>query len=106
LAAVALAWLALVGGASPTGGCDAASEMAPLRAGPHALRPLFDLAAQHYGLGALGPSILAALTDVESGFGRNMGPSSQGAVGWTQFLPATWQRYGIDADGDGRRNPY
>jgi membrane-bound lytic murein transglycosylase B len=50
--------------------------------------------------------ILAAITQVESGFGCNMGPSSAGAIGWTQFMPATWKAYGMDADGDGKANPY
>src|SRR5439155_25427816 len=31
---------------------------------------------------------------------------SAGAIGWTQFMPATWTRYGVDANGDGRRDPY
>ena len=35
-----------------------------------------------------------------------MGPSSAGAIGWTQFMPATWTSYGMDADGDGKADPY
>jgi peptidoglycan LD-endopeptidase LytH len=33
---------------------------------------------------------LAGIGDVESGQGRNLGPSSAGAVGFMQFLPSTW----------------
>jgi len=73
---------------------------------PAELRPVFDRAAARYELGADGASILAGLTNVESGFGRDMGPSSAGAIGWTQFLPGTWLRYGVDANGDGRRDPF
>lgn len=35
-----------------------------------------------------------------------MGPSSAGALGWTQFMPATWREWGMDADADGRASPY
>ena len=34
-----------------------------------------------------------------------MGPSSAGAVGWMQFMPATWARWGTDADRDGVADP-
>jgi murein DD-endopeptidase MepM/ murein hydrolase activator NlpD len=34
-----------------------------------------------------------------------MGPSSAGAVGWMQFLPSTWDRWAVDANGDGVANP-
>ena len=50
--------------------------------------------------------ILAAITQIESGFGCNMGPSSAGAIGWTQFMPATWRYWGMDASGDGKASPY
>jgi murein DD-endopeptidase MepM/ murein hydrolase activator NlpD len=50
--------------------------------------------------------VLAAINKVESNFGRNMGPSSAGAVGWMQFMPATWLEYGIDASGDGVADPW
>src|SRR5262249_27493532 len=32
--------------------------------------------------------------------------SSAGAEGWMQFMPATWAKYGVDANGDGRKDPY
>jgi murein DD-endopeptidase MepM/ murein hydrolase activator NlpD len=50
--------------------------------------------------------VLAAIDKIESNFGRNMGPSSAGAVGWMQFMPSTWERWGVDADGDGLANPW
>ena len=31
---------------------------------------------------------------------------SAGAEGWMQFLPAEWAQYGVDANGDGVRDPY
>ena len=50
--------------------------------------------------------VLAAINKVESNFGRNMGPSSAGAIGWMQFMPDTWLRWGIDANGDGVADPW
>ncbi|HYA09662.1 MAG TPA: lytic murein transglycosylase [Gaiellaceae bacterium] len=50
--------------------------------------------------------VLAAINKVESNFGRNMGPSSAGAVGWMQFLPSTWAEWGVDANGDGVADPW
>src|SRR5437763_3950942 len=35
-----------------------------------------------------------------------MGPSSAGAIGWMQFMPSTWLRWGVDADGDGVSDPW
>jgi membrane-bound lytic murein transglycosylase B len=55
------------------------------------LSPLFASASKAYGLDPEGPAILAGLTKVESDFGRNMGRSSAGAIGWTQFMPETWK---------------
>jgi murein DD-endopeptidase MepM/ murein hydrolase activator NlpD len=50
--------------------------------------------------------VLAAINKVESNFGRNMGPSSAGAIGWMQFMPSTWLRWGLDASGDGIADPW
>jgi murein DD-endopeptidase MepM/ murein hydrolase activator NlpD len=50
--------------------------------------------------------VLAAINKIESNFGGNMGPSSAGAVGWMQFMPSTWLRWGVDADGDGIADPW
>ena len=41
---------------------------------------------------------LAAINFIESDFGRNDGPSSAGALGPMQFLPATFQEYGAGGD--------
>ena len=32
-------------------------------------------------------------------------PSSAGAVGWMQFLPSSWEAFGLDANGDGTQGP-
>ncbi len=42
--------------------------------------------------------IFAAIAKVESDFGRNMETSSAGAIGYGQFLPATWAAYGEGGD--------
>ncbi|WP_157246108.1 lytic transglycosylase domain-containing protein [Nonomuraea typhae] len=49
-------------------------------------------------------TVLAAIGQVESGHGRNNGPSSAGALGPMQFMPATWKAYGVDGDGDGKKD--
>ncbi len=73
---------------------------------PPVLIPIYNRAAETYGLGPQGAAILASINGIESAFGSNMGPSSAGAVGWMQFMPSTWDMYGVDANGDGVRDPY
>lgn len=51
-------------------------------------------------------TLLAAVGQVESGHGRDNGPSSAGAVGPMQFLPGTFAIYAVDGDHDGRRDPW
>ena len=67
------------------------------------LKRTWKAAARSFGLRW---QILAAITQVESGLGCNMGPSSAGAIGWTQFMPATWRAWGMDASGDRKASPY
>jgi Transglycosylase SLT domain len=72
---------------------------------PSFLPPIYQAATQAYDLGPAGPSILAAINEIESGFGVNLGPSYAGAEGWMQFMPSTWAMYGVDANGDGVKDP-
>jgi cell wall-associated NlpC family hydrolase len=67
-----------------------------------ALRGIWQAAGNTYGIPW---EVLAAINKVESDFGRNLGPSSAGAIGWMQFMPSTWARWGIDANGDGVADP-
>lgn len=92
--------------------------------------PIFEQAQARYGVSW---AVLAAIAKIESGFGKNMGPSSAGAVGFMQFMPSTWSGsrnplasdnpsnprwdtnpqtiaqyggYGVDGDGDGKADPF
>src|SRR5205085_8818682 len=67
------------------------------------LQPLWQRAAAAYGVPW---QVLAAINKIESNFGQNMGPSSAGAIGWMQFMPDTWLRWGVDADGNGIADPW
>jgi murein DD-endopeptidase MepM/ murein hydrolase activator NlpD len=67
------------------------------------LEALWRTAGTRYGIPW---EVLGAINVIESNLGRNMGPSSAGAVGWMQFMPSTWERWGTDADGDGLADPW
>jgi murein DD-endopeptidase MepM/ murein hydrolase activator NlpD len=68
-----------------------------------ALNLLWQRAGNAYGIPW---QVLASINKIESNFGQNMGPSSAGAVGWMQFMPSTWLRWGVDADGDSVADPW
>jgi membrane-bound lytic murein transglycosylase B len=51
-------------------------------------------------------TLLAAVGQVESGHGRNNGPSSAGAIGPMQFRPATFAAYAVDGNHDGHLDPW
>ena len=70
---------------------------------PAFLIPIYKAAARRYHVPW---QILAAINWIETDFGRNLNTSSAGAVGWMQFMPGTWQEYGVAADGNGQPNPY
>jgi len=73
---------------------------------PSQLIPIYEQAAAKYNLGPEGWGYLAAINEVETDFGRNMSTSSAGAIGWMQFEPGTWQRYGQAVNHTGPPNPY
>jgi Transglycosylase SLT domain len=72
----------------------------PLRPGqlPSTYLALFKASAAQYCAG-LSWTVLAAIGQIESGDGANVGPSSAGALGPMQFLPSTWAAWGISGFG-------
>jgi hypothetical protein len=74
------------------------SNQAPSGARPSTYLELFQQSAARFCPG-LSWTVLAAIGQIESGDGSNMGPSTSGALGPMQFLPSTWKRWGITAFG-------
>jgi hypothetical protein len=70
---------------------------------PPFLLPIYQAAGMQYGIRW---EVLAAINEIETDYGRNLNISSAGAVGWMQFMPATWAQYGVDANGDGQKDPF
>jgi murein DD-endopeptidase MepM/ murein hydrolase activator NlpD len=70
---------------------------------PPFLLPIYQAAGTTYGIPW---QVLAAINEVETDYGRDLSVSSAGAEGWMQFLPSTWAQYGLDANGDGFKDPY
>jgi len=70
---------------------------------PPFLLPIYQAAGTAYGIPW---QVLAAINQVETDYGRDLSVSSAGAEGWMQFLPAEWAQYGVDANGDGFKDPY
>jgi hypothetical protein len=70
---------------------------------PIFLLPIYQAAGIQYGVRW---EVLAAINEIETDYGRNLNVSSAGALGWMQFMPATWKAYGTDANRDGDRDPY
>jgi Transglycosylase SLT domain/Peptidase family M23 len=70
---------------------------------PPFLLSIYQAAGIQYGVRW---EVLAAINEIETDYGRNLNVSSAGAVGWMQFMPSTWRTYGVDANKDGRRDPY
>ena len=66
---------------------------------PTTYMQLYQESAARYCPG-LSWTVLAAIGEVESGNGANVGPSSAGALGPMQFLPSTWAAGGSTASAD------
>src|SRR5436305_10135678 len=73
---------------------------------PPVLIPIYQRAANAYGLGPQGAAVLASINGIESAFGTNMGLVSAGANGCIHFLPARCESWGVDSNGDGVLDPY
>jgi hypothetical protein len=72
---------------------------APLRPGQiGSYLQLFQASAAKY-CPQMSWTVLAAIGQIESADGQNMGPSSAGALGPMQFLPSTWSEWGINGFG-------
>lgn len=67
---------------------------------PHELIAVYEAAAATCE--GLDWTVLAAIHKVETGFGTGKATSSAGAQGPMQFMPATFESYGVDGDGDGQ----
>ena len=70
---------------------------------PPFLLSIYQAAGIEYGVRW---EVLAAINEIETDYGRNLNVSSAGALGWMQFMPATWKAYGVDANGDKKKDPY
>ena len=109
------------GGGAPSTGAVGGGGTFPLVSGPvtvpHAvpnivldtfrvppfLLPIYQAAGVEYGVRW---EVLAAINSIETDYGRNLSVSTAGAEGWMQFMPGTWATYGVDANRDGRKDPY
>ena len=70
---------------------------------PPFLLPIYQAAGIQYSVPW---QVLAAINEIETDYGRNLKVSSAGALGWMQFMPSSWETYGVDANGDGVKDPY
>ena len=70
---------------------------------PPFLLPIYQSCGTEYGIPW---QVLAGINKIETAFGTNLNVSSAGAEGWMQFIPSTWAVYGVDANGDGKKDPY
>ncbi|MEV4808038.1 bifunctional lytic transglycosylase/C40 family peptidase [Nonomuraea sp. NPDC049421] len=95
----------LPGSNVPSASCDTS---APADIPPQYL----DLYQQTAARNGIPWTVLAAVGKAESDHGRSTGPgvttgtNQAGAAGPMQFMPGTWQAFGMDGNADGTRNIY
>lgn len=76
------------------------SLRSPAQQIPASIKKLYLAAATRY---TVPWQMLAGIGMAETRHGRNNATSSAGAQGLMQFMPATFASYGVDGDGDGKR---
>ena len=69
---------------------------------PGYLIPIYEEAGRRYDVPW---RVLAAINLIETDYGRNLGVSSSGAVGWMQFMPETWRQWAVDPTATGNSTP-
>ena len=62
--------------------------------------PIYQACGTEYGIPW---EVLASINKIETGFGTNLNVSTAGALGWMQFLPSSWEAFGVDADGNSKK---
>lgn len=70
---------------------------------PPFLLPIYQACGTQYGVPW---EVLASINRIETAFGTNLNVSTAGAMGWMQFIPSSWEMYGVDANADGKKDPY
>ena len=70
---------------------------------PSFLIPIYMAAGRKYNIPW---EVLAAINAVETDYGRDLNTSTAGALGWMQFEPSTWKRWGVAVDGHSVANPW
>ncbi len=70
---------------------------------PPFLLPIYQACGTQYGVPW---EVLASINRIETAFGTNLNVSTAGALGWMQFMPSSWAMYGVDANDDGKKDPY
>jgi hypothetical protein len=70
---------------------------------PPFLLPIYQSCGTEYNIPW---EVLASINRIETAFGTNLNVSTAGALGWMQFIPSTWKAYGVDANNDGKKDPY
>jgi soluble lytic murein transglycosylase-like protein len=86
-------------------GCSAGSQTpAQVVQVPAQYKSYFEVAAKRCP-GVLTPQMLAGVAYVESRF-ESDAESGNGAQGLMQILPSVFKQYGVDANGDGKRDTF
>lgn len=71
---------------------------------PSQFIPIYQAAGEKYGVDWF---LLASIHKIETQFSSLSSMISYaGAVGHMQFMPATWEMYGVDANQDGKKDPW